>query len=201
MFYYAEISLRRLVNQALRIAYSGGIQQWIKRPEESLKMCIDSFEPISIWHSHLPANMQCVDGAPTNDLALYLRVNYLQATEMLHRPIVYGVLHKSNFGQRHPQAISTVHRYLETCSELILHCRNLPRYGGMWGMLRATFGASVAILAVVVCGGGIAYPHNWRQLVELSINTLLNWSNEAPDIGWMGTVLENMLTEVIGTCL
>lgn len=140
--------------------------------------------------------MQYENGLSTNDLSFILRGRFLHTSEMIQRPMLYLALHHSP-SQTLPEILSLAQHYIDVCAEIILHYWEYPRHGNTWCGLRASFGASMAILAVVLQQDHLRPPNNWLDLVKLSIDTLSKWTNEAPDILWMRSVLDNTLLEVL----
>lgn len=140
--------------------------------------------------------MQYENGLSTNDLAFVLRGRFLHTSEMIQRPMLYLALHHSP-SQALPQILSLAQNHIDVCAKIILHFWGYPRHGNAWCGLRASFGASLVLLAVVLQNGHLRPPDNWSDLVKMSIDTLTKWANEAPDIKWMRSVLDNTLLEVL----
>lgn len=140
--------------------------------------------------------MQYKNGLPTIDLPFILHGRFLRTSEMIQRPMLYLALNHSPT-QALPQVLSCAQLYVGNCAEIILHYWVYPRHGNTWCGIRASFGASMAILAVVLQKGHIRPPGNWSDLVKLSIDTLSKWMNEAPDIKWMRSVLEHTFLSVL----
>jgi len=219
LHYLAEISLRSIMDRVLADLYAGGESQWVSGGGEALLRCQAAyFEELESWHSHLPPQLvfpnplatptgQPVD-IPSNELSFFLMTRYVGVMEWIHRPFLYLVLHTTDENSLPAQSRVLAQKTLELSATLIRLVAAQHRHGGIWGLIRRSFGAatllisaarSIGILRNAALYPTLSLPRDWVELVELSLETIRSWEGGgggANGLKRMVGILEAMLCEV-----
>ena len=150
--------------------------------------------------------------------------------EWLHRPFLYCVLHHHHSSQRHPPsslptdvpptiAIATrklAQRGVDASAALIRLVAAHHRHGGIWGLVRRSFGCALLLVAVATThhhhqhqhregdddddDDGVEVftcvrpPHDWARLARLAAATARRWEGPGTrDLAWMRRTLEGLV--------
>ncbi|KAK5047099.1 hypothetical protein LTR84_007042 [Exophiala bonariae] len=195
LFYIAEISLRRTINDTIWLFYHKGEEYWLENIGLLVRQHSESDSQIGLWYSHLPDAIRFDPiHVPETEFSFHLQTRFLEWREYTLRPLLYVYLH-------HPQNLPL--RVLELSQEalnisrdIILQAIHHHRHGGSWFVLRRSFSCALLILAVVVKAGEVRPPENWPQLIRVALSTLLKWESEARDVFLMRKVLENTFATI-----
>lgn len=122
-FYFAEISLRRTINDTLQLYYARGEGHWIQNTSQMIHQYRETEKGFSLWYvlsvygpvtvtiiytentltyhthacrySHLPPSIQFDEVAyPDNELAFFLQDHFQDWHERISRPILYHAIHR-----------------------------------------------------------------------------------------------------------
>ncbi|SPO07570.1 uncharacterized protein DNG_10265 [Cephalotrichum gorgonifer] len=164
-FYLAEISLRRIINDTLHTFYEKGEEHWMKHIDLVCRQYHESEEQVSQWLSHLPSSIQFDPyEQPESELVYYLQGRLEEWREYILRPLLYYYLHHPPSDTPSQQIISLARQEITTCAASIRRCAQHGRHGGTWLIARRSFRCAVLILGVVLQGGPVEAPGDWREL-------------------------------------
>lgn len=201
LFYLAEISLRRTIDDTLWLFYHKGEGYWIKNEDVILHQYINFTKQIHPWYSHLPPSISFAPSQDSeNEFAMFLQSRFLDWQEMALRPLVFIFLHRpAPSPQQQPptQLNRYIHDAVAVASEAIQISGRHHRHGGTWLVARRVFSSALLILAVILKEGQIDALPNWLVTIDEALNTLKRWGTEAPDLKLMGDVLQRMVDAVL----
>ncbi|RYP48057.1 hypothetical protein DL768_005979 [Monosporascus sp. mg162] len=195
LFYLAEISLRRTIDDTLWLLYNRGEEHWINNVDLLVRQYAETDKQISLWYSHLPSSIRFDPlQPPENEFSFYLQHRFLHWRENALRPLLYIALHHPSHP---PRAVLEASREsMRIASQIILTSAQHHRHGGIWFVLRRAFTCALLILAVVLRYGEAEAPQNWPDMVGTALKTLERWSPEAPDVARMRDVLDRAFATV-----
>lgn len=148
----------------------------------------------SCRRAHLPQQIQFSDTEmPSNELAFFLKTRYLGCLEWISRPFLFYVTSQPSTDPETMKLIPLAQQCIDTCMSLIeiISCHH--RHGGIWGLLRKSFGAAVLLMMGAKRRTILHLPNDWSKWVNLSISTIHVWETGAPDLKWMRQTLERIL--------
>ena len=199
LFYLAEISLRRTIDDVQWLFYHGGEDYWVNNVHLLVRQHAEADKQITLWYSHLPPSIRFEPPKPPeNEFAFYMQYRFLEWRESTLRPLLYVFLHYRPLGgaplprevmQGGREAVSVI-------AELITLSTQHHRHGGIWFVARRAFGCALLLLAVVLRYGEAEAPPAWPDLIALALQTLERWASEAADVAIMRNVLERVYSAV-----
>lgn len=203
------------MNRVLTDLYAGGESQWLSKGNFLLRRQAAYVEELELWHTHLPPQLAFPSpfmsraggpvAAPSNELSFLLMTRYVGVMEWIHRPSLYVVIHASDGEPPLPQVLSLAQRGVVALATLIRLVAAQHRHGGIWGLVRRSFGAAMLLAATTRFNGvpreahhqRLTLPEDWVTLVRLSLATLQLWrKKDAGDLKRMHGILEDILQEV-----
>lgn len=195
LFYLAEISLRRTIDDVLWLFYHRGEDYWMNNVDLLTRQYVETDRQIELWYSHLPPSIRFERlGQAENEYAFFLQHRFLDWRENILRPLLYIFLHHP--GQLPCEVVQCGREAMQIASELIILSSQHHRHGSIWFVAYRTFACAMLILAVVIRYGDAEAPADWQWLITLALQTLRRWGLEARDIALMHTVLERLYTAV-----
>lgn len=226
LYYLAEISLRSLMNRTLKGLYAGRLESWAQAGATLERRQSAYVEELDQWQGALPSQLSFVNplstrpeidvfAKPDNELAFFLQTRSTGVLEWIYRPSLYLVLHNKD-SLDHANSSRVRHyagRAVDACVALIRLVALHHRHGGIWGLVRRSFGAALMIAAVAVRHARIADticdpehrdmtlapPSDWVEMIELSLATIRYWSRpDTSDLIKMVNVLETALKTAVG---
>lgn len=167
--------------------------------------------------AHLPHQIKFSDAEmPDNELAFFLKTRYLGCLEWISRPFLFYSITVAIF-RPDPTVDSSsavqlqvvtllAQQCVDVCEQLIAIVSRHHRHGGIWALLRRSFGAALLLLAAAVSVTGVERRESpglvtislqpsddWQGSVGLAIATIRKWENGVADLCWMRQVLERLL--------
>ncbi|RYP91458.1 hypothetical protein DL770_002397 [Monosporascus sp. CRB-9-2] len=195
LFYLAEISLRRTIDDTLWLLYNRGEEHWINNVDLLVRQYAETDKQINLWYSHLPSSIRFDPlQPPENELSFYLQHRFLHWRENALRPLLYIALHHPSHPPR--EVLEASQESMRIASQIILTSAQHHRHGGIWFVLRRAFTCALLILAVVLRYGEAEAPQNWPVMVSTALKTLERWSPEAPDVARMRDVLDRAFASI-----
>lgn len=202
LHYLAEISLRKLMNRILEALYANGEHSWQTHIHQILSQYAILKEDLLGWRTHLPETLRFSDEeVPDNELALFLKTRYLGCWEWIHRPFLYYMLHQPSAATP-VAAVAAAHTFaplarecLQTCSELILLTARHHRHGGVWALVRKSFGAAVMILAASKVDTLEVQVGDIPMLADTTMQMIRQWNNDSTDLTWMEQTFAQVLAD------
>ncbi|KAM5360519.1 hypothetical protein ACJZ2D_013695 [Fusarium nematophilum] len=202
------------MNRVLADLYGDGQAPWLTGGR-SLVRCHGAYlEELRAWHSHLPVQLAfgdlfetkpgCPVQPPSNELSLFLQTRYAGVMEWIHRPLLYIVL---NGKDKNPQLVSLAQKAVDSAAVLIRLVAAQNRHGGIWGLVRRSFGAALLLIGASCLGsksdeppdpGMVELPDDWEGLVRLSLATIRRWeSSGTTDFRRMHDILHDAMRAVM----
>ncbi|CAG9983799.1 unnamed protein product [Clonostachys byssicola] len=196
-FYTADISFRRILNQHLKVLYTGAEAEWMEDINLAFARFTECEKQIEVWYRHLPPVIQSgFEGQPDNELSLFLKGRFQGWRELIRRPFLYYALHHSSVEPADSRVLTLATESLHICASLIHHYFPQSRHGGTWFIARRTFTCSILILAAVFADRkDVQPPDDWLATLQVAINFLKRWETEACDIARMRAILCKLVDE------
>lgn len=196
LHYLAEISLRKIMNQILESVFGHGEEYWLRHICEVSQRLANLKEDLESWRVHLPAALQFYDeGIPNNEFALLLKTRWLSCWDWVHRPFLYFIIHSAepvNIDTERQTILSLAQECLRACAELIPLIAEHHRHGGVWVLLRRTFGCAIMIIAACASTSLDLQVAQTQHLVDMALKTISRWSYGSTELKWM----EKTLTKI-----
>lgn len=195
LYYLAEISLRKIMNRILEIIYSKGEEAWMTNIQRTISHHGALHEELLSWRNHLPEQLQFSDdGMPPNELAFFLQTRYLGCLLWMHTPFLYYFSTRSDESDSCLARVAPLaQKCVDVCTALIPNIASHHRHGGIWALLRRSFGCSVLLVVAAKTNRPdlLCAPQDWEELLRLSVRTIHTWGKEAKaaDLEWMGNLL------------
>lgn len=218
LYYLAEISLRSIMNRVLTDLYSDGEDSWKTAANRLARREEVYVEELEQWHAALPpqlifANPLVAQGqgqsipAPDNELSFLLQTRFAGVSEWIYRPSLYIVLHSPRGTVHGSHILATASKAVEASATVVRLVSTHHRHGGIWGLLRRSFGASLVLMMVAMHSHGESQfglmsetqpPSDWVQLVELCMMTIRRWASPgSTDLARMEEMLRKLLDSVV----
>lgn len=168
---------------------------------------------------------------PPNELSFFLKTRYLSCLEWISRPFLFYSTTAPIF-QPEPvatdpsspamrQQVTTLlsQQCVDVCGPLIAVIARHHRHGGIWALLRRSFGAALLLLVSVMASSATVVqrrrdeedlgrpvttaspqlPDDWRESVGLAIATIRKWETGVADLCWMRRTLEKLLEATLAS--
>ncbi|KAL3478319.1 hypothetical protein BJX99DRAFT_107854 [Aspergillus californicus] len=195
-YYLAEISFRRLMNQAL-VAIGGiGEANWVNNLQPIIIRHRVLEEQIDVWYSHIPPQISIDQSeGPNNELAHYVRQRAIVYREWIHRPFLYYVIHQPIDDPFIAQATPLARKCLRLCVDTQLLIQPFHRHHGSWYVARNSMTRALLLLAAAR-SKKIEMPEGWEKALDHALQTLQYWAKEAPDLERAATLLQEMMGNV-----
>ncbi|KAF5013642.1 hypothetical protein FDECE_369 [Fusarium decemcellulare] len=218
LHYLAEISLRGIMNRVLADLYGGGEGAWLTEGRSLVRRHSVYLQELESWHAHLPTQLAFDDPfktrpgdsiqLPSNEFSFFLLTRYVGVMEWIHRPFLYMLLHGDG---ETSYLFPLAQRAVDSAAALVRLVAAQHRHGGIWGLVRRSFGAALVLTAAACHAEGIhssvvaassamiTLPVDWRDLVKLSLTTIRRWeSNGITDFARMYCIIQQ-IQEVVST--
>ena len=157
---------------------------------------------------------------PHNELAFFLKTRYICCLEWISRPFLFYALQAGPAIPSHPMlpadgattgmassVFFLAYKHLDEGVRLVDIVSRHHRHGGIWGLIRRSFGTALVLLAVAASAadkrqtapssgavpGPLRAPDDWPASVRLAIATIRHWENNVTDLQWMRRTLEHLL--------
>ncbi|KAF5007838.1 hypothetical protein FDECE_5864 [Fusarium decemcellulare] len=195
LYYLSEISIRRTVDETLNLLYRNGEEYWMNNPAQLVRQYHECEQQTSLWRYHLPAAVQFDDDVlPDEEFAAALQGRASLWREYTLRPILYYVLHHPDEAIM-PEAQALVTREISICATVVHRLAFHRRHGGTWLISRKSFMCACIIIAAALNPHRVQPPEEWHTLINIAIQTLGRWADEASDIRRMADILTHMYHE------
>ncbi|RSL66823.1 hypothetical protein CEP53_003206 [Fusarium sp. AF-6] len=197
-YYVAEISLRRTIDDTLQHLAEGGEESWLSNPSHLIRQYHELEKQRSLWRFHLPAIVHLDDEqVPDNEFAFGLRGRFLEWNELLLRPILYHVLHLPSDQTAIPESVELAEKAIHVCVQKIHEYQHTLRHGGSWFITRRIFAYACLILAAArQPERRIKLPLRWGSAIQVAIQTLGFWAQDAADVRHMSSTLDMMFSRM-----
>lgn len=200
-YYLSEIALRRIANRVLNTFYREEHQSWLTMDISAMVgMAADLMRQLDQWHAGLPSLLDYeqtdLSQIPMEELPFMIRTRVLEIRSWIFRPFLFHAVHRSTVAMGHSSLAQQVDRALLDSICLIENNSLRHRHHGTWYMCRVSVSAALSILAAAKVGY-TALPLGWRHSVQLAIETLQYWEQEAPgDLRLARVILQGLYADV-----
>ncbi|RMJ14395.1 hypothetical protein CDV36_005933 [Fusarium kuroshium] len=197
-YYLAEISLRRTIDDTLQHLAEGGEKSWLSNPPQLIRQYHELEKQRSLWRFHLPTIVQFDDEqVPDNEFAFGLRGRFLEWNELLLRPVLYHVLHLPSDQTPLQECVELAEKAIHLCVQKIYEYQHTLRHGGSWFITRRIFAYACLILAAATQPERrIKLPVRWGSAIQVAIQALGFWSQDAADVRHMALALDSMFSNM-----
>lgn len=212
-YYLAEISFRRLMNQALVAIGGNGEASWVNDLQPITVRHHVLEEQIDVWYvyadkkqrgwltvldrcSHIPPQIS-IDQSKglNNELAHYVRQRAMVYREWIHRPFLYYVVHQPLDDPFIAQATPLARKCVQLCVDTQLLIQPFHRHHGSWYVARNSMTRALLLLAAAR-SKKIEMPNGWEKALDHALHTLQYWAKEAPDLEKAASLLQQMIGNV-----
>lgn len=208
------------MNRVLKGLYDGGPESWRIAGSTLSHTQALYIEELTQWHATLPPQLAFVDFLPlrdereflcrpSNELSLFLQTRYVGVLEWIYRPSLYIILDGCDVTKYGSELALMALKAVDCGVALILLVATHHRHGGIWGLVRRSFGAALLLIAVAVHNHRLSrqkepnavhldISSDWVQIVELSMMTIRRWGgSDAPDLVRMVNILKTLLESAL----
>lgn len=145
--------------------------------------------------TNLPPSLRFFDAEhPRNEFCFFLKTRYLNCLEWIHRPFLYYICHQPDDAHA-SHLVPLAQHCVNICTAIIPLISKHHRHGGIWGLMRRSFGCALLLVAAnekrALLGGDL--PNSWRDMVRLSIETIDKWQSGTSDLHRMAQSLKDIL--------
>jgi hypothetical protein len=202
-YYLSEIALRRIANRVLNSFYRDHVSSWMDMDVPmKMKVAEEFLNMLAQWHGGLPQNLDFeandLSAIPMEELPYQIRSRMLEIQSWIYRPFLFYAIHHRADHLYQDLTRAFVEQAMKNSGHLIANNAIRHRHHGTWYTSRVSASAALSILAAAQ-SGNIDLPNDWEDTVQLAVETLLYWEDEAPgDLRQVRKILERMLASTTG---
>lgn len=181
-YYLSEIACRRLNNRIAAVLHADSSFSWQLVSLPRLQMLAKELDgQVQRWAEHIPDFLTNMNLHTTDELTHMFMGRYLQTQELICRPFLYIVIHSDPSYHHSALTLSYARRCVDLHIKLLQHSSIKHRHHGSWFACRQRFMNALVLLAAVRKWPA-SVPDNWADHLQLALNMLAYFEDEAPDL-------------------
>jgi hypothetical protein len=198
-YYLSEIASRRIGNRIIHALHSMQPHEWAMVPCRRLLRIAEELDTqVRQWSENIPKSFAIGDDSSSDELTFMLRARFMDFQERIWRPFLYIQIHTDPPAEDRATIKVCAEKCVEPIQQYLKHSTVKHRHHGSWYGARQVFTKSLILLAAVQ-RGNVEISSDWARLIEMSLNLLEYWEEEAPDLRVARLALVDIYNKVSGS--